>query len=143
MLARVTYRVADLEVFTKYYPHLFLYISVLEGHVRKTTNASYSHEVLRFEESIAVMCVHAQSLSRVQLSVIPWSVAHQAPLTVEFSKQKYWSVLPFPSPGDLPDPGIEPASPALASGLFTTEPPGKQKSCTLFFYILKKKFRNS
>ena len=116
---------------------------MLEGHVRKTTNASYRHEVLRFEESIAVMCVHAQSLSRVQLSVIPWSVAHQAPLTVEFSKQKYWSGLPFPSPGELPDPGIKPASPALASGLFTTEPPGKQKSCTLFFYILKKKFRNS
>ena len=65
MLARVTYRVADLEVFTKYYPHVFLYISVLEGHVRKTTNASYSHEVLQFEESIAVMCVHAQSLSHV------------------------------------------------------------------------------
>ena len=75
MLTRVTYRVADLEVFTKYYSHLFLYISVLEGHVRKTTNASYSHEVLRFEEFIEVMCMHAQSLSHVQLSVIPWTVA--------------------------------------------------------------------
>ena len=75
MLTRVTYTVADLEVFTKYYSHLFLYISVLEGHVRKTTNASYSHEVLRFEEFIEVMCMHAQSLSRVQLSMIPWTVA--------------------------------------------------------------------
>ena len=76
MLTRVTYRVADLKVFTKHYPHLFLYISVLEGHVRKTTNASYSQEVLQFEESIEVTCMHAQLLSRAQLSVIPWAVAH-------------------------------------------------------------------
>lgn len=55
MLARVAYKVADLEVFTRYYPHLLLYFSVLEGHVRKTTNASYSHEVLQFAESIEVM----------------------------------------------------------------------------------------
>ena len=55
-------------------------------------------------------------------------VAHQAPLSMEFSKQEYWSRLLLPSPGDLPDPGMEPASPAspvLAGGFFTTEPPGK------------------
>ena len=52
-------------------------------------------------------------LSRVQLFAIPWTVAHQAPLSVGFSRQKYWSGLPFPSPGGLPDPGIEPRSPAL------------------------------
>ena len=46
-------------------------------------------------------------------SVTPRTVAHQAPLSTEFSKQEYWSVLPFPSPGHLPDPGIEPGSPAL------------------------------
>ena len=62
--------------------------------------------------------------SRVQLFVAPWTVAQQDPLSLEFSRQEYWSGLPFPSPGDLPDPGIEPASPALA-GFFTTEPPGK------------------
>ena len=44
---------------------------------------------------------------------IPWTVGHQAPLSLGFSKQEYWSGLPFPSPGDLPDPGIEPESPAL------------------------------
>ena len=44
---------------------------------------------------------------------IPWTVAHQAPLSIEFSRQEYWSGLPFPSPGGLPDPGIEPGSPAL------------------------------
>ena len=54
---------------------------------------------------------HAQSLSHVQLSVNPWTVAHQAPLSMEFSKQEYWSRLPFPPPGDLPDPGIELTSP--------------------------------
>ena len=55
---------------------------------------------------------------------IAWTVAHQAPVSMGFSRQEYWSGLPFPSPGDLPDPGIEPISPALASGFFTTELPG-------------------
>ena len=49
---------------------------------------------------------------------IPWTVAHQAPLSLEFPRQEYWSGLPFPSPGDFPDPGIEPVSPALADGFF-------------------------
>ena len=55
----------------------------------------------------------------------PWTVAHQAPLSMGFPSQEYWSGLPFHSPGDLPDPGIEPTSPALAGGYFTSEPPGK------------------
>ena len=61
----------------------------------------------------------------------PWTVAHQIPLSMGFSRQEYWSGVPFPSPGDLSNPGIEPASlvsPALASGFFTTEPPGKPPS---------------
>ena len=57
--------------------------------------------------------------------VIPWTVARQAPLSLGFPRQEYWSGLPFPPSGDLPDPGIEPASPELAGGIFTTEPPGK------------------
>ena len=57
--------------------------------------------------------------------VILWTVAHQAPLSMTFSRQDYWSGLPFPPPGDLPDSRIEPVSPALAGGFFTTEPPGK------------------
>ena len=55
----------------------------------------------------------------------PWTVAHQAPLSVGFPRQEYWSGLPFPSPGDLSHPGIEPTSPVLAGRFFTTEPPGK------------------
>ena len=55
----------------------------------------------------------------------PWAVAHQAPLSRGFPRQEYWSGLLFIPPGDLPDSGVEPASPLLADGLFTTEPPGK------------------
>ena len=62
-----------------------------------------------------------------QLCLIPWTAAHQAPLSMGFSGQEYWSGLPFPSPGDLPDPGIEPTPPALTGGFFTTAPPGKPK----------------
>ena len=62
-----------------------------------------------------------QLISSVQLFVTPWTVACQAPLSMEFSRQEYWSGLPFPSPVDLPDPGIEPVPPALAGGFFTAE----------------------
>ena len=53
------------------------------------------------------------------------TVTHQAPLSMRFPRQEYWCELPFPSPGNLPDPGIEPVSPALTGRFFTTEPPGK------------------
>ena len=69
------------------------------------------------------MC--AQSLSHVRLFTTPWTVAHQAPLSMEFSRQEYWSGLPFPIPVGLPDPGIKPASLALAGRFFTTVPPVK------------------
>ena len=58
-------------------------------------------------------------------SVAPWTVACQALLSIGFPRQEYWSGLPLPSPGDLPNPGTEPESPALAGRFFTTEPPGK------------------
>ena len=54
--------------------------------------------------------------------VTPWTLAHQALLFMGFSSQEYWSGFPFPPPGDLPDPGMEPSSPAVAGGFFTTEP---------------------
>ena len=66
-----------------------------------------------------------QVLSCIRLFATPWSVALQAPLSMGFPRQEYWSGLPFPPPGDLPDPGIEPVFPALADGCFTTESPGK------------------
>ena len=72
-------------------------------------------------------CVHAQSLSCIQLFAIPWTIAHQAPLSIAFSRQAYWSESPYLPPRDLPDPRIEPvspSSPALGGRFFTTEPPG-------------------
>ena len=69
-----------------------------------------------------IFCV--QLLSHVLLFVAPWIVAHQAPLSMGFSRQEYWSGLPFPPLGDLPDPGIEPmslVSPTMAGRFFTTE----------------------
>ena len=65
------------------------------------------------------------SLSRVRLFVTPWTVAHQAPLSMEFYRQGFWSGLPFPSPVDLFNPGIKPRSPALQVDSLSTEPPGK------------------
>ena len=67
----------------------------------------------------------ADSLSHVQLYVTPWTVACQAPLSVGFSRQEYQSGLPCPPPGDLPDPRIEPGSPALQVDSLPSEPPGK------------------
>ena len=66
-----------------------------------------------------------KSLSHVRLFATPWTVAHKAPPSMGFSKQEYWSVLPFPSPGDLPDPGIEPRSPTMQADTLTSEPSGK------------------
>ena len=66
-----------------------------------------------------------KSLSRVRLFVTPWTVAYQASPSMGFSRQEYWSGLPFPSSGDFPDPGIELRSPALEADALTSEPPGK------------------
>ena len=68
-------------------------------------------------------------LSRVWLFAAPWTVARQAPLSLGFSRQEYWSGLQCPSPGDLPDPGIKPRSPALQVDSLPSEPPGKPYIC--------------
>ena len=77
-------------------------------------------------------------ISHIRL-FIPWTVAHQAPLSMEVSRQECWSGLPFPSPGDFPDSEIEVislASPALAGGFFTTEPPGKSTyTCNSLLFV--------
>ena len=74
-------------------------------------------------EASSIMKVKVKSLSLVQLFATPWTVAHQAPPSMEFSRQEYWTGLPFPSPGDLPDSGIEPRSPALQADALLSEPP--------------------
>ena len=75
-------------------------------------------KLLRNVSKVVINCMY--SVSHVCLFATSWTVAHQALLSVGFSKQEYWSGLPFPPPGDLPDPGIEPESPVLAGGFFTT-----------------------
>ena len=68
------------------------------------------------------------SLSVVSDFVTPWTVAHQTPLSIEFFRQEYWSGLPCPPPGDLPNPGIEHRSPTLQVDSLLSEPPGKPKN---------------
>ena len=78
-----------------------------------------------FEHNLINMRVKVKSFSRVWLFATPWTVAYQAPLSVGFSRQECWSGLPFLSPGDLPNPGIEPRSPALQADILPSKPPGK------------------
>ena len=78
-------------------------------------------------------------LSHVRLFATLWTVAYQASTSMEFSRQEYWSGFPFPSPGDLPNPGIEPGSPALQAGTLPSEPPGDVESCIrdyLYFWFV-------
>ena len=70
-------------------------------------------------------CCMLSCSNHVQLFAIPWTVAHQAPLSMGFSRQEYWSGLRCPPPGDLPDPGIEPTSPVLQADSLPSEPPGQ------------------
>ena len=80
------------------------------------------------------------SHSVVSDSMTPWTVAHQAPPSMEFSRQEYWSGLSFPSPGDLPDPGIKPRSPTLQADTLPSEPPGKLQETgkVIWYYQLFK-----
>ena len=82
------------------------------------------------------MKVTVKSLSHVQLFATPWTVTYPAPLTVRFSRQECWSGLPFPSPGDLPDPGIELGSPALQVDALPSEPPGKSQTFSDSKYVI-------
>ena len=70
------------------------------------------------------MMLNVLSLSHVRLFVTPWTAAYEDPPSMGFSRQKYWSGLPFPSPGDLPDPGIEPESPAWQADALPSKLPG-------------------
>ena len=80
------------------------------------------------------MCAFSVTLSC--LTQTPWTVAHQAPLSTEFSGQENCSGWPFPSPGDLPNPGIKPGSPELQTDSLTFEPPGKPHSKYRYIYNL-------
>ena len=79
--------------------------------------------------------VKVKLLNHVRLFATPWTVAHQAPQSMEFSRHQYWSELPFPSPGDLPDPGIEPGSPTLQADTLPSEPSGKQIKTIIRYHL--------
>ena len=81
--------------------------------------------MLYFHDPRMGCCVHVLVAQLCPTLCDPWTVAHQAPLSMEFSRQEYWSGLPFPSPGDLPEPGIEPESPALEADALPSELLGK------------------
>ena len=90
-----------------------------------------------------------KSLSRLRLFATPWTVTYQAPLSMGFSRQEYWRGLPFPSPRDLRDIGIEPRSPAFQADALTAEPPGKPHPffnlvvIILFVFLLFKVFHSN
>ena len=73
------------------------------------------------------VCAHTHVLSHIWLFATPWTVTQQTPLSMEFSRQEYWSGLPFPTPGNLSDPGMKPISPALAGRFFITAPLAESK----------------
>ena len=79
----------------------------------------------KFQIISILVKVKVKSLSHVRLFATPWVVTYQAPWSMGFSRQEYWSGLPFPSPGDLPNPGIEPGSPALQTDALPSKPLGK------------------
>ena len=86
------------------------------------------------------ICMYEVKWSRsvVSDSATPWTIAHQVPPSMGFSRQEYWSGLPFPSPGDLPDLGIEPWSPTLQADALTSEPPGKPYMYILIYIYLQR-----
>ena len=90
-------------------------------------NASF-HSNVKEGQSQRMSKIKVKSLSCVQLFATPWTITYQTPLSMGFSKQEYWSGFPFLSPGDLPDPGIKPRSPALQADALPSEPPGKPKN---------------
>ena len=102
------------------------------SHARHTSPQQVSEDVLSaYERCTAWMCC-VLSHSVVSDSAAPWAVAHQAPLPTESSRPEYWSGQPFPSPGNLPNPGIKPRSPTLQVDSSPSEPPGKPNFFVLF-----------
>ena len=93
---------------------------------KRWTSSQYFLSLCAFDQKGFTMNgTHAHVLSYVQLFATPWTIACQAPLSMGFPKQEYWSGSPLSASGNLPNPGTEPMSPALADGPFTTEPLGK------------------
>ena len=91
-----------------------------------------TNKKLYFFKAVCCCCLLFSHWTISYSFVTPWTVAGQALLSMGFPRKEYWSLLPFPSSGHLPYPGIEPMSPALSGGFFTTEPPGKPFGAVYF-----------
>ena len=108
--------------------HLGWGISFLSPICSHLQSMEWLHQVMTLLSIDAIMYLCACMFSHIRLFVIPWNVSRQVPLSMGFSRQEYWSGLPFPPPEDLPNPRIKPVSPgspASSSTFFTTAPPGK------------------
>ena len=115
----------ESEHFSPYQPHFETFAWTLQS-IKWLNSMRCPNACIQFLSSPRTRAwVYAHACTQSRLSATPWTVACPAPLSTEFSRQEYWSGLPFPSPGDLPKPGMEPtslASPALAEG-FSSSPP--------------------
>ena len=103
--------------------HALVYFQIIIKHLYHTWTSG--HNSIKAGMTFVLTKVKVKLLSRVRFFATPWTVAYQAPPSMGFSRQECWSGLPFPSPGDLPDPGIETGSPALRADALPSEPPGK------------------
>ena len=112
----------EIEIIKRNQTEIRLNVCVFPKSLLKT-NAQWQVELLRNRRALMNKIACMSVMSEFFLTL--WTVAHHAPLSMGFFRQEYWGGLPFPPPGDLPDQGIKPASPALAGKFFTTEPPGK------------------
>ena len=99
---------------------------------------THLQETWKIQNKVTYSSTTCQSLICVQLFGISWTVACQAPSSMEFSRQQYWSGLPFPSPGDFPNPRIEPRSPALQADSLPPEPLEKPRSSIYYNYFLSR-----
>ena len=109
-----------------------------EAQVREQVQMKTRHRI-RIWSLSSVVKVKVKLLSHVRLFVTPWTVAYQASPSMGFSRQEYWSGLPFPSPVDLPDPGIKPGSPALQADALPSEPPGKPNGYLAALILIQRK----
>ena len=105
--------------------HTRRYNSLTLGTILNLDSAARNNQTsTTFDFGLAYQILKVKLLSHVQLFATPWTIAHQAPPCMEFYRQEYWSGLPFPSPGDLPNPQIVPGSPILQADTLPSEPPG-------------------
>ena len=115
------------EILNTHYTIFFAAFNICHPTVSQRTRGNLHR---RYLDDTVTQRKKVKSLSCVRLFATPWTVAYQAPLSKGFSRQRYWNGLPFPSPGDLPNTGIEPRSPTLQADALPSEPPGKPYTVT-------------